>query len=73
MLTLFGALLLWKGADLVHTNFDLEATTLPITMSWVYLPIVIIGAAMALQALIELSELAKGKPAPLQIDGAPIE
>jgi TRAP-type transport system small permease protein len=48
-LTAFGALVAWYGAGLVAKNLDLEATTLPLSMAWMYAPVVLAGVVTALQ------------------------
>ena len=45
----FGALIASYGVGLVIRNHDLEATTMPISMAWLYVPIVLAGAVTALQ------------------------
>jgi TRAP-type transport system small permease protein len=55
-MTLFGALVAAYGAGLIGKNHDLDATTLPISMAWMYAPMVLGGAAMALQGAAELAE-----------------
>ena len=42
--------------DSVGKNHDLEATTLPISMAWMYAPMVLAGAVTALQGVSELVE-----------------
>jgi TRAP-type C4-dicarboxylate transport system permease small subunit len=49
----FGALVLVYGVRLVMRNVDLEATSLPVSMAWVYAPLVLAGAVTALQGLVE--------------------
>ncbi|HVN34725.1 MAG TPA: TRAP transporter small permease [Casimicrobiaceae bacterium] len=51
---LFGALILVYGVGLVAKNRDLEATTLPIAMAWMYVPLLPAGAVTLAQALHEL-------------------
>ena len=52
-LTVFGALVAWYGAGLVAKNLDLEATTLPLSMAWMYAPVVLAGVVTALQGAAE--------------------
>jgi TRAP-type C4-dicarboxylate transport system permease small subunit len=54
-----GALLFWYGIDLVMRNHDLEALTIPISMSWLYGPIVIAGLVTVVQAASEVIENAR--------------
>lgn len=53
---LFGALVTTYSVELIGKNFDLEATSLPISMSWLYAPLLLGGAVTALQGAIELAE-----------------
>jgi TRAP-type C4-dicarboxylate transport system permease small subunit len=53
-MALFGALILVYGAGLVVKNRDLEATTLPIAMAWMYVPLLPAGAVTLAQAIGEL-------------------
>jgi TRAP-type C4-dicarboxylate transport system permease small subunit len=55
-LFVFGVLIAWYGALLVAKNHDLEATTLPISMSWMYAPMVLAGIVTALQGAVELAQ-----------------
>ena len=50
----FGALILAYGIGLVAKNFDLEATSLPISMAWMYVPLLPAGAVTLIQGLREL-------------------
>ena len=50
----FGALVAWYGVGLVAKNLDLEATTLPLSMAWMYAPVVLAGVVTALQAAVEV-------------------
>ena len=53
-MAVFGALILVYGAGLVAKNRDLEATTLPIAMAWMYVPLLPAGAVTLVQAIREL-------------------
>ena len=55
-LTLFGVLVTWYSVGLVAKNHDLEATTLPISMSWMYVPMVLAGIVTAIQGAAEVRE-----------------
>ena len=52
-LVLCGILLAVFGVELVRRNLDIDATTVPIAMAWVYLPIALAGLVMAVQAAAE--------------------
>ena len=56
-LALFGILVGWYGIELVGKNHDLEATTLSISMAWMYAPMVLAGVVTSLQAAREISGL----------------
>ena len=58
---LFGALTAWFGFALVARNFDIEATTIPVSMSVMYAPIVLAGVVTAVQALKEMLDAARGR------------
>ena len=55
-MTVFGAAIAWFGVALVIKNHDLEATTVPLSMSWMYVPIVLAGAVSALQGALEAAQ-----------------
>lgn len=55
-MTLFGALVTVYGAGLIGKNHDLEATSLPISMAWLYAPLALGGAVTVLQGAVELIE-----------------
>ena len=55
-LATLGTLIAVYSVGLVIRNHDLEATTLPLSMSWMYAPMVLAGALTAVQALAELVE-----------------
>jgi TRAP-type C4-dicarboxylate transport system permease small subunit len=50
-IVLFGLLLIVYGANLVSRNIDVEATSLPLSMAWLYFPLLVGGAATLAQAL----------------------
>ena len=53
-LTIFGILVAWYGTGLVTRNRDLEATSLPIAMAWMYVPMVVAGIVTAVQGVSEM-------------------
>ncbi|MCX7382721.1 MAG: TRAP transporter small permease subunit [Alphaproteobacteria bacterium] len=57
---LFGALVARHGWTLLLRNFDLEATTVPVPMAVMYLPILLAGALTAVQAAAECAETLRG-------------
>ena len=51
------------SVGLVNKNLDLEATSLPISMSWMYVPMVLAGVVFAVQGAREIVEvLRRRKP-----------
>lgn len=56
LVALFGLLLALKGVELVWQNWDLEATTMPISTAWLYVPMILVGIVIALQATREATE-----------------
>lgn len=52
----FGLAAGWYSIHLVAVNHDLEATTLPISIAWLYVPMVFGGFVTAAQGLAELIE-----------------
>jgi len=64
-LTVFGALIAWFSVGLVAKNHDLEATTLPLSMAWMYAPMVLAGIVTALQGAYEsFATLKRPRPPP---------
>lgn len=61
-MTLFGALVAGYGVGLIGKNSDLEATSLPVSMAWMYMPMVLGGAITALQAASEIVETLRPRP-----------
>ncbi len=60
-MVLFGALVAWDGFLLVQRNHDLEATSLPLSMAWMYAPMVLAGVVTALQGVSELRFALRGE------------
>jgi TRAP-type C4-dicarboxylate transport system permease small subunit len=58
---LFGALTAWFGTALVTRNLDIEAATIPVSMSVMYFPIVVAGLVTAMQAVKEMLDAARGR------------
>jgi len=53
-LAVLGALIAYHSIGLVARSADLEATSLPISMAWMYVPMVLAGLVTLAQALVEL-------------------
>ncbi|MGL4635327.1 MAG: TRAP transporter small permease [Beijerinckiaceae bacterium] len=51
---LFGAVVIVQGVHLVRTNSDVESITMPISIAWLYLPLIPAGLVTLGQALTEL-------------------
>jgi TRAP-type C4-dicarboxylate transport system permease small subunit len=58
----FGALVAFYGFGLIGKNHDLEATSMPVSMAWMYAPVFFGGAITALQGAIELIETLRPRP-----------
>lgn len=58
-MVVFGLAVGWNGIGLTLKNLDLEATTIEISMGWVYAPLVIAGAVTLAQAIVEALELVR--------------
>lgn len=61
-ITLFGALVTAYSVGLIGRNYQLEATTLPISMAWMYAPMVLGGTITALQGVSEVIEALRRSP-----------
>ena len=71
-LTLFGLLITWYSVGLVGKNHDLAATSLPISMAWMYVPMVFAGVVTAAQGVSEMVQtLARWHSAPRSGAGVP--
>jgi len=63
-MTLFGVLVAVYSVGLVGKNHDLDATSLPLSMAWMYAPMVLGGAITALQGASELIQALRRPPPP---------
>ena len=61
-MTLFGALVTAYSVGLIGKNYELEATSLPISMAWMYAPMLLGGAITALQGASEVIETLRRPP-----------
>jgi TRAP-type C4-dicarboxylate transport system permease small subunit len=59
-MTLFGAAIAWYSLDLIYVNSDIEALSLPISMAWMYVPMLPAGLVTMFQAVTELADQLKG-------------
>jgi TRAP-type transport system small permease protein len=63
--TLFGAMICAFSVGLVNKNLDLEATSLSLSMSWMYVPMVLAGLVFAVQGASEVVKvLQRPRPRP---------
>ena len=67
-MTVFGALITAYSVGLIGKNHDLDATSLPISMAWMYAPMVLAGAITALQGASELIQALRRPPPPSSPD-----
>ena len=55
-MAVLGVALAWWGWTLVGRNWDLDATSLPISIAWLYVPMIPAGLMMAVQAVVQVVE-----------------
>lgn len=68
-----GTILVVQGWHLVQTNADVPAITLPVTIGWLYVPLILAGATMLLQASLDLLTVLRSEKTPeLQDRSAPL-
>ena len=72
-MTLFGILVTIYSVGLIGKNHDLEATSMPISMAWMYVPMLLAGAVTALQGASELVVAWKQAPAAMRGEDAGVE
>lgn len=58
-----GGIIAWKSVHLMRVNSDIEAMSLPVSVAWMYAPLLPAGLTTLLQALADMK-----KPRPSQID-----
>lgn len=51
---LLGAVIAWKALHVIEANSDVEATTMPISTAWMYVPLVPAGLLTLMQGLADL-------------------
>jgi TRAP-type transport system small permease protein len=61
---LFGAVVVLTSLQQIRTNYDVEAIALPISVAWLYVPLVPAGAMTLLQGLADLIAAARRSVAP---------
>lgn len=62
-IVLLGILLTWYSVAIVVRNHDMEALTLPISMSWLYAPMVLAGLMTIAQGIAEILDSLRRAPA----------
>jgi len=72
-MTLFGILVTIYSVGLIGKNHDLEATSMPISMAWMYAPMLLAGSVTALQGASELVAAWKKSPVPTRGDEVGLE
>jgi TRAP-type C4-dicarboxylate transport system permease small subunit len=72
-MALFGIMVAVYGVGLIGKNYDLEATSLPISMAWLYAPLPLGGAMTALQGMVELIEALRRPRAPPPEEASVVE
>ncbi|MEO8741095.1 MAG: TRAP transporter small permease [Casimicrobiaceae bacterium] len=70
---LLGAFVFWYSLGLVAKNIDLEATSLPIVMAWMYVPMLLAGLVTAVQGAHEVVEVVRRRKLPAPGDEPVIE
>ena len=60
-LALFGGVIAWYSVHLMRTNADIEAMALPLTVAWMYAPLLPAGLVTLGQALYEAQARLRGR------------
>ena len=60
-MAVFGAVVAWNSIHLIRTNSDIEAMALPISVAWMYVPLLPAGLMTLTQALLDLREQIRGR------------
>ena len=53
----------WNSVHLMRTNADIEAMALPLSVAWMYAPLLPAGLVTLLQGLVALWQQARGQAA----------
>ena len=72
-MTLFGILVAVYSVGLIGKNHDLQATSMPISMAWMYVPMLLAGAITTLQGASEVLEAWQRSHMPAARDEVGIE
>lgn len=70
-LALFGGVVAWNSVHLVRTNSDIEAMALPVSVAWMYAPLLPAGLMTLVQALLDLRATLRGDPPAAAVEVAP--
>lgn len=63
-----GGVVAWTSIHLMQVNSDIEAMSLPVSVAWMYVPLLPAGLLTLVQAL---ADMRKAKPEVAAVDGAP--
>ena len=72
-MTLFGVLITGYSVGLIGKNHDLQATSMPISMAWMYVPMLLAGTITALQGASEVLETLRGVRLPAATEEVGVE
>ena len=72
-MTLLGVLVTVYSVGLIGKNHDLQATSMPISMAWMYVPMLLAGAITALQGASEVLRAWQRSHTPATSDEVGIE
>ena len=64
---IIGGAVAWHGIQLVRVNSDIEAMSVPVSVAWMYLPLLPAGLLTMLQAL---ADTRKPRPIATEVEGA---
>ena len=64
LVALMGLLVTWFAVDLVRRNADMQALTLPLSLAWMYVPMLLAGAVTLAQAAVDAAAALERSPLP---------
>ena len=64
---IIGGVVAWYSIHLMRVNSDIEAMSVPVSVAWMYAPLLPAGLLTMLQAL---ADMRKSKPASIKVEGA---
>jgi len=68
LVALMGILVGWFAVDLVARNADMSALTLPLSLAWIYVPMLLAGAVTFAQAAVDAAAALGPAPIPSAAD-----